>query len=156
MRWLLSDSNCPICKKDYRDLEDEDSIIDSNDDLFNDEYFENSDFSEDSMSSSSFSGQRGNLRGRRMWRGRGRRGIWRGGRGNWRGERGNWRGGRGYWRGERGYWRGGRGYWRGGRGSFRGQMGFRRGRGGRGGNYNSFDRLLGSTFRYVHFQWLQQ
>ena len=110
MKWLLKDCKCPICKKDYRDLEDEDSIIDSNDDLFGEELFENSDGSEDySMSSSSsfFSEERGN---------------WRGWRGNWRGRRGNWRGRRGNWRGRSGNWRGRRGNWR-VRGAYRGQRG---------------------------------
>ena len=123
MRWLLKDSKCPICKKDYRDLEDEDSNVDSNDDIFNEPFFEDND--EDSMSSSS-SFEGGNLRVERG-RGRGRGGFWRGRGGYWRGRRGNWRGRRGNWGGRRGNWRG--------RGTYIGQSGMQRGQRGRGGNY---------------------
>ena len=76
MRWLLKDSKCPICKKDYRDLEDEDNNIDSNDDLFNEQFFGDNDGSDDSMSSSSSSSFDS------FERGRGRGGNWRGRRGN--------------------------------------------------------------------------
>ena len=134
MRWLLKDSKCPICKKDYRDLEDEDNNFDSNDeDLFNEQFFEDYDGSENSMPSFPpfylFEG--GNWSGVRGERGRG--GYWRRGRGNWRGRRGNYRG-RGTYRG-RGSYRGQRGTFR-GRGSYRGR-GTYRGRGRGGYYYNS-------------------
>ena len=72
MRWLLKDSKCPICKKDYRDLEYN---------LIHEQFLEENNRSENSMPSLSsfylFEG--GNLRGRRgigIGRGRGR-GVYR-------------------------------------------------------------------------------
>ena len=164
MRWLLSNTKCPICKVDYRGIDKEegkdDDLIgfyefndfDSNDnnsignDIFNNHYNFNTNinniFEAGNMTTYNF---RGNYRG---GRGLGR-GIFRG---NWN-NRGMWRGGRGG-----GNFRG-RGMFRGNnrnnfyginRGDFRG---IRRNQRGRGAYFNrnqferGIDRGRGTQFR---------